>query len=128
MLLRILTIEREYGSGGAVIAEVRDDERPDPLFYRLMKVFARGRCERSLPVADADIFNTAPMVSLLNQVIEPAAASRQCVIVGRGAPYILRSCRDVFHVFIYVLRDPCLSGNDSCRGICGPATGNSELL
>ena len=135
MPLRILTIEREYGSGGAVIAaelarrlewklwdqalteEIaqlarippaaaeRHDERPDPLLYRLAKVFARGSYERSLAVADADVFDTERMVSLLNQVIEQAAASGQCVIVGRGAPYILRSRRDAFHVFVYAPRE-----------------------
>jgi cytidylate kinase len=34
-------------------------------------------------------------------VIEEAASKGNCVIVGRGAPYILRKRPDAFHVFIY---------------------------
>src|ERR1700690_3599067 len=79
-MIRIITVEREFGAGGAAIAEKiaerlgwklwdqaltaeiarlaqvdrasveRLDERCDPLFYRLMKVFIRGSYERSLPV------------------------------------------------------------------------------
>jgi cytidylate kinase len=72
MSIRIITVEREYGSGGAAIAEklarrlewklwdteltqeiarrahvrpeaaARHDERVDSLMYRLLKSFARG--------------------------------------------------------------------------------------
>ncbi len=79
MSIRIITVEREYGSGGAGIAEklarrlgwklwdteltqeiarrakvkpeaaAHHDERVDPLLYRLFKVFARGSHERALP-------------------------------------------------------------------------------
>jgi len=135
MKLRILSIEREYGSGGARIASElasrlgwklwdhalteeiaklarvspaaaeRHDERPDPLLYRLAKVFARGSYERSIPVDDANVFDAERMVALLCQVIERVGAEGDCVIVGRGAPYILRSRPDAFHVFIYAPRE-----------------------
>jgi cytidylate kinase len=135
MNLRTLTIEREYGSGGAMIAaelarrlgwklwdqalteEIaklaripavaaqRHDERRDPLLYRLAKVFARGSYERILPVEDADVFDAERMVALLNQVVEMVAAAGHSVIVGRGAPYILRNRRDAFHVFVYAPRE-----------------------
>ncbi|MFZ0635677.1 MAG: cytidylate kinase-like family protein [Candidatus Acidiferrales bacterium] len=131
MPIRIVTIEREYGSGGSLIAEklanrlgwklwdtaltdeiakrakvpreaaVRCDEHIDPLLYRLFKVFARGSYERRLPVADTGEFDTDHMVALLHRVIEDAAASGNGVIVGRGAPYILRNHPDVFHAFIF---------------------------
>ena len=82
MSIRIITVEREYGSGGAAIAQLlanrlgwklwdrdltaeiatvarvdqraaqRCDERVDNLLYRLFKVYARGSYERSLPVAE----------------------------------------------------------------------------
>jgi len=135
MRLRILTIEREYGSGGGVIAaelahrlgwklwdqalteEVaklarvspaaaeRHDERRDPLLYRLAKVFARGSHERSMPVDDKDVFDAERMVALLGQVLEQVAAAGECVIVGRGASYILRNRTDGFHVFVYAPRE-----------------------
>lgn len=131
MPIRIITVEREYGSGGAKIAELLAarrgwklwdtnlsaeiarrasvdphaaelcDERCDPLLHRLFKVFARGSYERSLAVADAPGFDTDHMVALLHRVIEDAASTGNCVVVGRGAPYILRNRDDAFHVFVY---------------------------
>lgn len=131
MTIRIITVEREYGSGGAKIAELLAasrgwklwdtnltgeiarranvdphaaeacDERCDPLLHRLFKVFARGSYERSMPLADAPGFDTDSMVAVLHRVIEDVASSGNCVIVGRGSPYILRNRSDAFHVFVY---------------------------
>jgi len=132
MQVRIITVEREYGSGGALIArqlaerlgwkhwdealtaEIARiakvdpraarlcDERVDPLVYRLFKVFARGSYERALPIEEgSSTFDTDRMVAILHKVIEDVAARGNCVIVGRGAPYILREHPDAFHVFVY---------------------------
>ena len=131
MPIRTITVEREYGSGGALIAEklaqrlkwklwdsaltgeiarianvgqeaaARHDECVDPLLHRLFKVFARGSYERSLPVSGIQAFDADQMVALLHRVIEDAAADGNCVIVGRGSPYILRNRADAFHVFIF---------------------------
>jgi cytidylate kinase len=133
-VVRIVTIEREYGAGGAVIAEKlaarlhwklwdqalteeiarqahvdrgsieRLEERVDPLFYRLMKVFMRGSYERSLPVSDLEYLDCENLVPFMTRVIEGVAAAGNCVIVGRGAPYVLRARADAFHVFIYAPR------------------------
>ncbi len=130
-IYRILTIEREFGSGGAAIAAAaaqrlgwtlwdqnltqeiaklahvspaaaeRHDERRDPLLYRLAKVFARGSYERSISIEDKEVFDAERMVKLLTQVIGRVAESGDCVIVGRGASCILRERRDAFHVFVY---------------------------
>lgn len=129
--MRIITVEREYGSGGARIAEkiarrlgwrlwdteltqeiarrahvkpeaaARHDERIDPLLYRLFKVFARGSHERALPIAEGLSFDTDQMVDLLRRVVEEVAATGNSVIVGRGSPYILRNHPGVFHVFVF---------------------------
>jgi cytidylate kinase len=131
MSMRIITVEREYGSGGARIAEklarrlgwrlwdteltqeiarrahihpeavARHDERIDPLLYRLFKVFARGSHERALPIGEGQSFDTDSMVRLLGSVIEEVAESGNSVIVGRGSPYILRNRPDVFHIFVF---------------------------
>jgi cytidylate kinase len=131
MAVRIITVEREYGSGGAAIAEKlaarlgwklwdtaltaeiatmahvqpaaaeRCDERRDPLLYRLAKVFARGSYERSLPLEGHEVFDAECMVRWVTRVIENAAATGNCVVVGRGSPYILRNRPDAFHVFIF---------------------------
>lgn len=135
MKIRIITVEREYGSGGAAIAERlanrlgwqlwdrdltaeiareakvtreavhRCDERVDPLLSRLFSVYARGSYERTLPVSEARHFNADAMVAMLHKVIEQVAAKGNSVIVGRGSPYILRNRPDVFHVFIYAPDD-----------------------
>lgn len=131
MPVRIITVEREYGSGGAVIARrlaerlgwkiwdeeltaeiarvanvdtrsaARCDERRDPFLYRLFKVYARGSYERSLPIGESRVFDTDCMVEVLHKVIENVASRGNCVIVGRGSAYILRNHPDAFHTFIY---------------------------
>jgi cytidylate kinase len=130
-LIRIVTIEREFGAGGAAIAKQlaerlgwklwdqnltaeiaklaqvdralveRVDERCDSLFYRLMKVYMRGSFERSLPVEGLDRFDADRMVAFVERVADRAAEAGNCVIVGRGATYVLRHRTDAFHVFIY---------------------------
>jgi cytidylate kinase len=130
-MIRIITIEREYGAGGSAIARKlaerlswklwdqeltaeiarmarcdrsqveRLEERVDPLFYRLMKVFMRGSHERSLPVAGLEHLDADSMVVFMQRVVEVAAAAGNCVIVGRGAPYVLRNRADTFRAFIY---------------------------
>ena len=119
-MYRIITIEREFGSGAgdiarelanrlgwklwdhalteeiAKLAQVdcsaveRREERVDSPFYRLAKVFWRGSYERSLPVTGPEIFDADCLVRMGQQVMERAAAAGDCVIVGRGAPYFLR--------------------------------------
>lgn len=135
MQVRVITIEREYGSGGAAIAErlarhlgwklwdreltaaiartanvdhrtaARCDERVDSLLYRLFKVYARGSYERALPVGESRMFDTDRMFAILEKVIEQVALGGNCVIVGRGSPYILRNRPDAFHVFVYASFD-----------------------
>ncbi len=135
MKIRIITVEREYGSGGAAIAERlanrlgwqlwdrdltaeiareakvtreavhRCDERVDPLLSRLFSVYARGSYERTLPVTEGRSFNADAMVAMLHKVIEQVASKGNSVIVGRGSPYILRNRPDAFHVFIYAPDD-----------------------
>lgn len=130
-VIRILTIEREYGSGAGVIAgklaarlgwklwdqrltdeiarrmdcdrravEERE-ERRDPAYYRLFKAFMRGSFEGSLnaprlKMVDADCIRDA-----VQKIVQEVAETGDCVIVGRGAAYLLGDRRDAFHVFIY---------------------------
>jgi len=131
MPVRIITVEREYGSGGAMIARrlaerlgwkiwdeeltaeiarvanvdsraaARCDERRDPFLYRLFKVYARGSYERSLAIGESRVFDTDCMVEVLHKVIEDVASRGNCVIVGRGSAYILRNRPDAFHTFVY---------------------------
>jgi len=131
MQVRVVTVEREYGSGGAIIAQrlaahlgwklwdheitveiarranvdphtaARCDERVDSLLYRLFKVYARGSYERALPVSESRHFDTDDMVAMMERVVGEFADRGNCVIVGRGAPYFLRNRSDAMHVFVY---------------------------
>ncbi len=130
-MFRILTLEREFGSGAAgiaaeiatrlgwklwdrnltsIIAERANvshdavaccDERMDSRLYRLAKVFWRGSYERSLPLADSHAFDTDRMVRMMGQIMQDIAQEGNAVIVGRGAPFFLRDRDDVFRVFTY---------------------------
>ncbi len=131
MHIRVITVEREYGSGGPIIARQlagqlgwklwdeeltaeiarvaqvdpktaqSREERVDSLLYRLFKVYARGSYERSMPIADIRGFDADRMFALLEQVVQDVASRGNCVIVGRGSTYILRRHSDAFHVFVY---------------------------
>ena len=130
-MFRILTLEREYGAGGGQIARelaerlgwrlydqqltaeiarradvhpeaVRQcDEHRDPLFYRLAKVFWRGSYELTMPWPADRAFDADSLVRLSQLVIDDLAKAGNCIIVGRGAPYILRNRPDVFSVFLF---------------------------
>src|SRR5262245_42165301 len=130
-MVRVVTIEREYGSGAPAIARKLSDrlhwklwdrlltqeiarladcdlasveaweERKDPLYYELFKSFLRGSFEASLQVHRLKLLDADRIVTITERVVKQAAASGNCVIVGRGSQYFLQERRDTYHVFIY---------------------------
>ena len=131
MKVRVVTIEREFGSGGADIARLlaerlgwtlwdqrltdeiahrvqcdraavaEREERNDPLYYRLLKSFLRGSFEGSLNVPRLKLLDADVIVRLTKQIVDAAANEGHCVIVGRGAAFFLENRPDAFHVFVY---------------------------
>jgi cytidylate kinase len=131
MRYRVLTISREYGSGGAEIAHLiaRDlgwrlvdkelmdeisrkanvsaseaaafDERVDPWFHRITRSIWGLGIDGVSAIAPVDMFDAGRAADVTKQVIEEACRAGQCVIVGRGAQFILQNRKDVFHAFIY---------------------------
>ena len=131
MKVRVVTIDREFASGGAVIAKrlaerlgwtlwdqrltdeiarlarcersevAQREERRDPLYYRLLKSFLLGSFEGSLNVPRLNLVDSDVIVRHTKRIIESAAEAGDCVIVGRGAAYFLADRPDTFHVFIY---------------------------
>lgn len=129
-MIRVITIEREYGSGAAVIATrvadrlswtlwdqllteeiarlahcnqsavAKREERRDPLYYRLLKSFARGSYEgsRGTPI---EMLDADSIVQISQQVVERAASVGNCVIVGRGSQHFLRNRDDTLRFFLY---------------------------
>src|ERR1700752_1644645 len=110
-MVRIITIEREYGSGAAAIAaelavglgwklwdqalteEIaklahcqcsaveKCGERPDPLYYRLLKSFALGSYEGSSR-APVETLDADSIFRFSQQAVDSAAAAGNAVIVG----------------------------------------------
>ena len=130
-MIRIITIEREYGSGGGDIAakvatrlgwklwdqslteEIarrldcdcraveKHEERMDPAYRRLLKAFMRGSFEGSLNAPRLKMVDTDCVREVMQQILPEIADAGNCVIVGRGSAYYLGNRRDAFHVFIY---------------------------
>lgn len=130
-MIRVITIEREYGSGGADIAKKvaerlgwklwdqlltneiarlmecdcrvvgEHEEKRDPVFYRLLKAFMQGSHEGSLNAPRLKMADTDCIRVVAERVVKNAAEGGQCVIVGRGSAYYLQNRADTFHVFVY---------------------------
>jgi cytidylate kinase len=130
-MIKVLTIEREYGSGAAAIARhvaerlgwklwdqvltdeiarrmecdrrhvEQHEERRDPLHYRLFKAFLRGSFEGSLNEPRLRIADAESIRHVSEALVRAAAAEGNAVIVGRGSAYYLRDRPDALHVFIY---------------------------
>ena len=130
-MVRVLTIEREYGSGGGEIAAMvakrlgwtlydqlltneiarvmecdcrvvqEREEKRDPMFYRLLTPFMRGSHEGSQNAPRLKMVDADCIREATEGVVKQAAERGQCVIVGRGSAYYLQNRRDAFHVFVF---------------------------
>jgi cytidylate kinase len=129
--VRIITVDREFGSGAAGIARMlaerlgwtlwdqrltseiarlaqcehaqvaKREERMDPLYYRLLKSFLRGSFEGSLNVHRLQLLDTDAIFKLTQRIVHAAADEGNCVLVGRGSAFFLENRKDAFHVFLY---------------------------
>ena len=130
-MTRLVTIEREYGSGASAIARklaerlrwelwdqrltdeiarrlscdrrhvAQREERQDPLRYRLLKAFLRGSFEGNLNTPQMTIADADGIREMTEKLVKDVAAKGNAVIVGRGSAYYLCDRADAFHVFIY---------------------------
>jgi len=131
MKIRVITLEREYGSGGGVIADKlakrlgwklwdqdlteeiarrldcdcraveQREERRDPAYYRLFKSFMRGSHEGVQAAARMKMVDADCIREVVQKILPQIADAGNCVIVGRGSAYYLGNRPDSFHVFIY---------------------------
>jgi cytidylate kinase len=130
-MIRVITVEREYGSQGAefahrladrlqwklidrcLIDEIAHkagvpqsmaeqcDERLDPWYYRMGKSFWHGSVDR-LPAPPKDqVFDSERMVEFVRNYLKQCVANGNCVIVGRGAACALVGVPAVFNIFVY---------------------------
>jgi hypothetical protein len=134
-MIKIVTIEREYGSGGGEIAQALAirlgwklydqllteeiarlakcskavvevrEERTDPLYYRLFKSFLRGSYEGSLNAHKLNLVDSESILRLTEQVVHHAAKKGNSVIVGRGSQHFLKDRPDTLRLFLYAPRE-----------------------
>jgi len=134
-VIKIITIEREYGCGGGEIAQLlanrlgwklwdqrlseeiarlancpkavveAREERNDPLYYRLFKSFLRGSYEGSINAPKLNLVDSETILKTTRRVVEHAAEKGNCVIVGRGSQHFLRTRSDTLRVFLFAPRE-----------------------
>jgi shikimate kinase len=134
-MIKIITIEREYGCGGGEIAQLLAkqlgwklwdqllteeiarlaecpkavvevrEERTDPLYYRLFKSFLRGSYEGSLNAPKLKLVDSESILKITERVVQHAAKTGNSVIVGRGSQHFLRDRQDTLRVFLYAPRE-----------------------
>jgi shikimate kinase len=134
-MIKLITIEREYGSGGGEIAQLLAkqlgwklwdqllteeiarladcpkavvegrEEKTDPLYYRLFKSFLRGSYEGSLNAHKLKLVDSECILKFTEQVVQRAAKTGDSVIVGRGSQQFLKNRKDTLRVFLYAPRE-----------------------
>ena len=134
-MIKIITIEREYGSGGGEIAQLLAtqlgwklwdqllteeiarlaecpkavvevrEERTDPLYYRLFKSFLRGSYEGSINAHKLKVVDSESILKITERVVQHAAKAGNSVIVGRGSQQFLKHRQDTLRVFLYAPRE-----------------------
>src|SRR5580700_1177348 len=134
-MIKIVTIEREYGSGGGEIAQLLAtrlgwklwdqllteeiaklagcaknvvegrEEKNDPLYYRLFKSFLRGSYEGSLNAHKLGVVDSESILKFTERVVQHAAETGNSVMVGRGSQHFLRDRNDTLRIFLYAPRE-----------------------
>jgi cytidylate kinase len=130
-MIKTITVEREFGSGGGDIAarlaerlgwtlwdqrltdeiarrmdcasrEIAEhEERNDSPAYRLFKAFLRGSYEGSVNLPQLRLVDADCVREMAQRVVLDVGDAGNAVIVGRGSAYYLANREDVFHVFVY---------------------------
>src|ERR1700689_3210717 len=123
-MIKIVTVEREYGCGGGEIAKrlaealgwklwdhllteeiarlancsktivEQREERTDPLYYRMFKSFLRGSYEGSINAHKLKLVDSECILKFTEQVVQHAAKTGNSGIVGRGSQQFLKNRQD----------------------------------
>lgn len=129
--IRVITVEREYGSHGAQFAHdlaarlgwklldselvagaaraagvpadqaAKFEDHPDPWYYRYGKIFWQDSMYYSNGPCEEQVFDCERMYALIRKEIVEAAKDGNCVIVGRGGMCALAGQPGCFHIFVY---------------------------
>ena len=119
----VITMAREYASGGSEIAQAVADKLGIPLYNKELITLAAkksGLTEEAIAASENQrsgsliyslymMGNTMPLADqvyiLQSNVIKELAAEGPCVILGRCGDYVLRERKDVLRVFVYAPKD-----------------------
>jgi cytidylate kinase len=134
-MIRVITIEREYGAGGGTIAQkiaerlgwklwdqlftceiariancersevASREERVDSLYYRLIKSIMRGSFEGNTNLRGLHCLDADSIMRITKQVTLQAAEAGNCVLVGRGSQHHLRDRDDTLRIFLFAPRE-----------------------
>jgi cytidylate kinase len=129
--VNVITVAREFGSGGRDVARIladrlewrlldnellkeiaraarvdpavaeQYDENVDPWFGGLVRSIWHGSDEWPGGVSESDLLDCRTMANLARHVIGEVSRQGHCVVVGRGGQCILQNNPDAFHVFVY---------------------------
>jgi hypothetical protein len=129
--VRVVTVEREYGSHGGEFAHdlaarlgwrlldselvtsaarvagvdpktaAKLDERLDPWYYRYGKIFWQDPVYAHASTHEEKFFDSERMEQLIRDQILAAAQEGNCILVGRGSACALAGRPGCFHVFVY---------------------------
>jgi cytidylate kinase len=134
-MIKIISVEREYGCGGGEIAHLLAErlgwklwdellteeiarlaqcpkavvevreEKNDPLYYRLFKSFLRGSYEGSINAHKLKLVDSESILRITERVVRQVANSGNSVIVGRGSQHFLEKHPETLRVFLYAPRE-----------------------
>jgi cytidylate kinase len=135
LMIKVITIDREYGSGAPAIAEKLAsqrswtlwdqnltceiaktakcdrsavegrEEKRDSLYYRLLKSYMLGGFEGTLNTSKLEVMDSDTLKQFTQRVVRRVAKEGNCVIVGRGSAYFLQDMPNVFHAFLYATKE-----------------------
>ena len=119
----VITMAREYASGGSEIAQAVADKLGIPLYNKELITLAAkksGLTEEAIAASENQrsgsliyslymMGNTMPLADqvyiLQSNVIKELASQGPCVILGRCGDYVLRDRKDVLRVFVYAPKE-----------------------
>ena len=106
----VITIARQYGSGGRTIGEMLA-KKLNVHYYdkELMKLASEYHGELIPPESD-DFTSTDNLFNYQAKIIRDLAKEESCVIIGRCADYVLKDYPNVLSVFIHAPKEYCLEG------------------
>ena len=132
----VITIARQYGSGGKTIGEMLAKELGIPYYdkdlmrlasedsginealfvkadekvknTRLFKIARNAYHGELIPPESDDFVSNDNLFNYQAKIIKQLASEESCVIIGRCADYILRDYDNVLSVFVHAPREFCM--------------------